>query len=481
MKLRLLFLLAAALASAANAAELNFTPFKSNSLYAVGDQVGWTVTAAPGSKADSSYTYTIKTNQTVEIAKGSFDLSKGSATITVSIDKPAMVYVVIDRAGTPPPSKPAPADANKINASLKALLAKDDPSLKPIFDKYPDYCLVPEPCAALTPDLGPSPTRQEHLAILGAAVSPNKLAPVAQRPADFDAFWAGKLAELAKVPTRPMLTRVATAVPGIKLYKVQLDSLGSHVQGYLAVPAKKGPFPAMVAYQWAGVYALIPGICANRAAEGWLCLNVSSHDMPVDVSNSVPKNYYEIGNTSRETSYFLNMYLRDTRALDWVRTLKSWNKKTLVVTGTSMGGQQSLVTAGLNPGKITALVVNEPSGGDSNAALHERTTAYPNWAVSDSKVAETALYFDTVNFTSKINAPTMTAIGFIDTVCPASSVFTAVNQIRAPKEVVPMYESEHNNYTPDKQGAFITRSEEVFATLLHGGKFVPDQTVAKLP
>lgn len=481
MKIRMLLALAVGLAAAANGAELNFAPFKSNGIYAPGDQVGWTVTAVPGMKADATYTYTIKTNQTVEIAKGNFDLSKGSATISATLNKPAMVYVIVDRAGTPPPNKPTPAEANKINASLKTLLAKDDPSLKPVLDKYPDYCLVPEPCAAVSPDLGPSPTKQDHLAILGAAVSPNKLMPVAPRPADFDAFWGRKLAELAKVPMRPVLTPVTTAVPGIKLYKVQIDSLGSRVQGYLAVPAKKGPFPAMVAYQWAGVYALIPGICANRAAEGWLCLNVSSHDMPVDVSNSVPKNYYEIGNTSRETSYFLSMYLRDTRALDWVRTLKSWNKKTLVVTGTSMGGQQSLVTAGLNPGKITALIVNEPSGGDTNAALHDRTTAYPNWAVNDPRVAETALYFDTVNFTPKITAPTMAAIGFIDTVCPASSVFTAVNEIKAPKEIIPMVESEHNNYTPDKQGAFISRSEEVFATLLHGGKFVPNPTVSKMP
>lgn len=480
--MRILILLASAigLAATANAAELSFTPFHSDGLYSVGDQVGWIITPSTEKTPKSTYNYTIKTNQTVEIGKGSFDLSKGSATITATLNTPAMLYVTVDRQGSLPPEQPAPADVNKINASLKALLAKDDPALKPFFDKYPDFCLVPQPCAAVTPDVGPSPLPEAHLAVLGAAVSPNKIAPDAPRPTDFDAFWAGKLAELAKVPMRPVLTEVATSVPGIKLYIVQIDSLGSRVHGYLAVPIKKGPFPAMVAYQWAGVYALIPGICASRAAEGWLCLNVSSHDMPVDSTNGVPKNYYEIGNTSRDTSYFLSMYLRDTRALDWVRTLKSWNKKTLVVTGTSMGGHQSLVTAGLNPGKITAVVVNEPSGGDTNAELHGRKAAYPNWPVNDPKVAQTALYFDTVNFASKIAAPTLAAVGFIDNTCPPSSVLTAVNQIKAPKEIIPMPESDHNNYTPDKQGAFLTRSEDVFATLLHGGQFVPDQSIPKM-
>ncbi len=481
MKIRLSLLLAAAafFAGQVQADDLSFAPLKSSGIYAVGEPLGWTVTPAQGVTPKTTYSYTVRSNGSAEIAKGVFDLSQGSARIALSLDHPAMVTVTVDKTGTPPPNRPTPAEANKLNANLRALLAKDDAALKPFFDKYPDFCLVPEPCGAATPDLGPTPPPVAHEAVLGAAVEPTKLMPVAPRPADFDAFWAGKLALLAKVPMRPILTEVTTATPGIKLYKVQLDSLNSHVQGYLAVPLKKGPHPAMVAYQWAGVYPLIPAICAIRAAEGWLCFNVSSHDMPLDSANGAPKNYYEIGNTSRETSYYLAMYLRDTRALDWVRTLRSWNKKTLVVTGTSMGGHQSLVTAGLNPGKVTAVLVNEPSGGDTNAALGGRKAAYPNWPVSDAKVAATAPYFDTANFAARIAAPTMAAVGFVDNTCPPASVFSAVNQIKAPKEIIPMIDSDHNNYTPDKQGAWLQRSEEVFAVLLHGGKFVPDESVSK--
>lgn len=483
MKTRLSLLAAASIlfAASASAADLNFTPLKSSGIYAVGDEVGWTVTPAVGVTPQTTYTYTAFSNGATEIAKGAFDLSKGSATISLKLDHPAMVYVTVDKTGAPPPNKPTPAEANRINASLKALLSKNDASLQPLFDKYPDFCLVQAPCGAPTPDTGPSPAPEPHVATLGAAVSPTQIQPSAPRPADFDQFWSGKLAELAKVPMRPILTEIAAPLPGIRFYKVQLDSLNSHVQGYLAVPLKKGPHPAMIQYQWAGVYALIPWNCANRAAEGWLCFNVSSHDMPVTSDNGVPKNYYEIGNTSRETSYYLNMYLRDTRALDWVRTLPEWNKKVLVVTGTSMGGHQSLVTAGLNPGKVTAVLVNEPSGGDTQATLNGRMAAYPNWPVSDPRVAETARYFDTANFASHITAPTMAAIGFIDIVCPPSSVFSAVNQIKAPKEIIPMVESNHNNFTPDKQANWLQRSEEVFATLLHGGKFVPDQSVSKGP
>ena len=465
-----------ALGCAASAAELNFTPLKSSGIYAVGESVGWTVSlpSSVTTPPDVTYTYTVKANAAETIGSGTFDVTTGAATIKFSLDHPAMVTVSVDRSGAPPPAKPAPADANKVNDSLKALLAKNDPALKAIFDKYPDYCLIPAPCAAVGPDIGPSPLPETHVAVLGAAIAPTAIAPSAAKPADFDAFWAAKLAALSRIAPRPVLVSLTTPVPGIKLYMVQLDSLGSRAHGYLAVPARKGKFPAMIQYQWAGVYALSPSACATRAAEGWLCLDVSSHDLPPDQGAGAPKNYYEIGNESRETSYFLSMYLRDTQALDWVRTLPSWNKKTLVITGTSMGGQQSLVTAGLNPGKITAVVVNEPSGGDSNAELNERQAAYPNWPVNDPKVAQTARYFDTANFAAKITAPTLVAVGFIDTVCPPATVLSAFNRIPAPKELVPMTESDHNNYTPDKQGAFLSRAEDIFATLVHGGRFVPN-------
>ena len=38
-----------------------------------------------------------------------------------------------------------------------------------------------------------------------------------------------------------------------------------------------------------------------------------------------------------------------------------------------------------------------------------------------------------------------------------------------------MIESDHNNRTPDKQGAFNIRSKEVLDILLHGGTFQPNE------
>jgi cephalosporin-C deacetylase len=333
-----------------------------------GEKAGWTVTLPQSATSGSHYTYTVKKNNFDVVAAGAIDLSSGSATIGTSLSEPAMLYVEVK-----PDAPPAQAGSN-----------------------------------------GAAPAAVKHTAIhLGAAIAPSQLQPSVPRPADFDAFWDGKRKALAAIPINPALTPSPTDKPGVELYTVKLDSLGSHVQGYLARPAKAGKFPALVVFEWAGVHALQPATVTDRAAEGWLAFNVDSHDLPPSQATGVGTGYQAIGNTDRETCYFLNMYLRDSRAIDYIASRPDWDGKNIVVMGTSMGGHQSLAAAGLNP-HVTAVIVNEPAGADSNGDLHGRKAGYPNWDSTNPKVMETALYFDTVNFASRIKAPVMAAMGFID-------------------------------------------------------------------
>jgi cephalosporin-C deacetylase-like acetyl esterase len=213
---------------------------------------------------------------------------------------------------------------------------------------------------------------------------------------------------------------------------------------------------------------------ASRAAEGWLIINVDSHDkLPSDASGNVPRNYQAVGNTDRERSYFLNMYLRDSRALDYLMTRSDWDGKTIVLMGGSMGGQQSLVLAGLRPEKISAVLVCVPAGADTNGDLHGRRAGYPNWASDNPDVMKTALFFDTANFTSRIKAPVMAGFGFIDTISPPAGVWAALNQIRGPVEALPMIEAEHDNLTPDKGRACPARTNEILNLMVRGESFTP--------
>jgi cephalosporin-C deacetylase len=407
------------------AQQVTFTPYNQNGIYDLGEKAGWTITLPEGSAAPSGkYTYTVRRNNLDVIKTGELDLSSGKATLEVPSDEPAMLHIQV----TPPGGGQQGGGAVR-----------------------------PRGGSGLT---------------AGAAIAPTRLQPSVPRPADFDSFWEGKLKALSEVPINPELTPTQTNRTGVELYTVKLDSLNSHVQGYLAKPARAGKFPALVIYQWAGVYALQTNTSVDRAVEGWLAFNVDSHDLPPDQATGVPSNYQTIGNTDRETSYFLNMYLRDARAIDYMLSRPDWDGKTIVVTGTSMGGQQSLVTAGLRA-QVTALVVNEPAGADSNGDLHGRRAGYPNWPSSNPKVMETALYFDTVNFAPRIKGTAVIAIGFIDTIAPPVGIWTVYNQIPGPKEVIPMVESDHNNITPNKQGAWDSRSKEVLNLKLKGQEFTP--------
>jgi cephalosporin-C deacetylase-like acetyl esterase len=230
----------------------------------------------------------------------------------------------------------------------------------------------------------------------------------------------------------------------------------------------------VIQLQSAGVYALNAAGAARRAAEGWLMVNVDAHDKsPSDPSGGVPRNYAAIGNNDRETSYFLNMYLRDARALDYVLTRPDWDGKTLVLMGGSMGGQQSLALAGLRPERITAVLVCVPAAADTNGDLHGRKAGYPNWPSDNPDVMKTALYFDTVNFARRIKAPVLAGIGFIDTISPPAGIWTMLNQIPGSVEALPLVESEHDNLTPAKGRACPARTTEILDTIVHGGAFVP--------
>jgi cephalosporin-C deacetylase-like acetyl esterase len=403
--------------------DLVFEPFHANGIYKIGERAGWNIHAMLGAGYTKYHSELSEDNLNV-IMSGVIDLSSGLGTIDTVMNHPGMLYLRLSYLNAPPPaSPPMPQELDKMTA--------------------------------------------------GAAVAPEQIAPHRGKPADFDAFWAGKLADLKRVPIHPRLEPAQSDREDVTLSTVTLDSLNSQAHGYLATPKSGGKHPALVIYQYAGVYALQRNSVTDRAAEGWLAFDVDAHDMAPDQA-TVPLDYASIGNTSRETSYFLNMYLRDTRALDYIESRPDWDGKTIVLMGMSMGGQQSFATAALNPSRVTAIIVNVPAGANFSGDLYGSRRGYPNWPVDDPQIVETARYFDITNFAPAVKAQSLVAFGFIDTLSPPFGVLAAFNQIQGPKEAVPMPLSDHDHITPQQEGAYFIRSREALESLRERGSFTPN-------
>ena len=284
-------------------------------------------------------------------------------------------------------------------------------------------------------------------------------------PDDFDAFWNAKLAESAQLPLNAREERAPLpAEPAIDYSKVTLDNIhGSHVYGQLAHPHRSGKYPAILLVQYAGVYPLKRENVTGLARDGWLVLNISAHDFPFDVpegeiqklADGPLKEYTTIGQTNRETSYFLRMFIGCQRAVEYLTTREDWNGRVLAVKGVSQGGLQSIVAAALNP-KVTAIMALEPAGCGNTAQASGRAWGWPYWQAHANgpdaeKIMETSRYFDAVNFAHRVKCPALIGPGLMETTCPASNVLAMANLLGGPVEVMILPEAGHQAHN-DKRG-----------------------------
>lgn len=287
---------------------------------------------------------------------------------------------------------------------------------------------------------------EAHVGVAAAGIDPLNIAPSMPVPDDFDAFWAEKKAEVAALPMNPVLTPVASTVDGVDNFDVQIECPGgAPVSGYYCRPTDAAPksLAAVLHVHGAGVRSSI--LRPDLAKEGMLVLDINAHGIP----NGKKAEFYEAlakdelsdyrhrGREDRETYYFLGMYYRLIRAMNFLTEQPEWDGKVLIVSGSSQGGGQALVAAGLDS-RVTALQANVP-------AMCEHTGAINGWprlvprdddGNPDPKVFQVARYFDAMNFATRTTADALVSVGFIDNTCRPTSVYAAYNNLRGKKEML---------------------------------------------
>ncbi len=295
-----------------------------------------------------------------------------------------------------------------------------------------------------------SPAGTTQTAVAGAGIDPLLIKPSLPVPDDFAAFWFEQKQKLARVPVNARLTEVKSPLPNIECSDVQADCVGAPVSGYFARPkgAKAGSLPIILTVQGAGVRSSNLAGTANWAKDGFLAMDINAHGIPngmpdkyyEDLANGKLKDYRTEGRDSREKVYFLGMFLRVVRAIDFLTAQPEWDQRTVIVHGGSQGGAQSLVAAGLDP-RVTFFAAGVPAMCDHTGGVVGRICGWPRLVPDgpdgkpDPKVVEVARYYDAMNFASRARCAGIITVGFIDTTCPPTSVYAAYNALAGPKEI----------------------------------------------
>lgn len=144
----------------------------------------------------------------------------------------------------------------------------------------------------------------------------------------------------------------------------------------------------------------------------------------------------------RDLFHFRNVILGVDRAITEVASRPDWDRKHLVVDGTSQGGGMALIMAGFNP-HVTAAAANVPALCDHGGWKRGRQPGWPGLAAKGDAAREVSAYYDAANFAKFIRCPVLASAGFIDTVCSPASIYAAWNEIQSPKRMIPLVTTGH--------------------------------------
>lgn len=288
------------------------------------------------------------------------------------------------------------------------------------------------------------------------AYEPEKIQTTVTLPDDFTEYWENAKAAAAKVPMNPRVRYCEEeSNERVAVYYVSLQAVrpGTHVYGVLTVPRTEGRKPAILRLPGAAVRSF-HGPC-ELAYEGFVCLEIGVHGIPVDLdpeayaalSRDGLSDYVGRGLESRDRYYYRRVYLSLCRALDYLCSRDDVDASRIAAYGGSQGGMLSIVAAGLDS-RISALFAYFPAFSDVTGYHNGRGGGWPHLFTSgnesnlDAKL-NTVRYYDTVNFARFVKVPGIYAFGYNDPVCCPTSTYSAYNVIPGPKQLMVARDTGH--------------------------------------
>jgi cephalosporin-C deacetylase-like acetyl esterase len=301
-----------------------------------------------------------------------------------------------------------------------------------------------------------SPTNEATIEkTIGIVVDPEKITSKWTVPKDFDQFWERQKARLATVPMQTKITPLKAEECNV--FDVQIDCVDNiPVSGLLATSydAKPGSCPAIILLHGAGVRSANYNEIVQYANKGTIALNINAHGIP----NFKDPEYYEqlatnalldyrfkgFYDDTADNIYFVNMFLRVKRAIEFMAARPEWDGKNIFLIGGSQGAFQAFAGAYLDD-RVTAIATGVPAGSNmpeagwpfsygelDNITQAQRQQQYKN-----------APYVDNVSFASKLTIPATMTVGLIDNTCSPNGVYAVYNAYQGAKVIFAGPEMPH--------------------------------------
>lgn len=318
----------------------------------------------------------------------------------------------------------------------------------------------------------------------GTLVCPAEIRSIGAEPADFDAFWKAKKDMLKSAPLKfdlsPLSGEQQKSIAGAEYTEYECFTLTIEVpvkgvrpvMGYFVRPktTKAGVCPAILRLRAAGVAGswciASPKEAMNVAKTyGAMVLDINAHGIPNDkpkeyfvgLENGDLKNYSAIGKNNKDDFYFVGMYLRLLRSIDFLCAQKTWDGRHLIAIGESQGGGQALAAAGLDSrvSAISAIVPALCALTDPQLAGWPRPLGWNSKQVvmndETREIAKAVAYCDNVFLASRSKAETQIFAGLIDTTCPATGIFATYNNISTKKCIIAYPHKGHQGLPKEDQ------------------------------
>ena len=239
-------------------------------------------------------------------------------------------------------------------------------------------------------------------------------------------FWNARRAALAAMPLKADLKPVESPDPQVECFSLEAPCPQTNpVRGYYARPkgAKPQGCPAILFVRAAGVAgdwckASVKNAVSLAKQYGAIVVDINAHGMlngqpPEyyrDLEQKDLRNYWTQGTDDRDKFYFVGMYVRLLRSVEFIAAQEPWDGKHLITIGESQGGGQALAAAGLDK-RVSGVVALVPAMCDFAGPVVGRQGGWPGPIGRDiqseqaKKAIDAVRYCDNVNLAKRSRGP----------------------------------------------------------------------------